>query len=144
MSSETTRETGGPLDARELGRRSRAAVEAGDRDGWLDLFAPDAVVQDPIGPSPFDPTGEGHRGRDAIARFYDEVIAPSERISFEIERSYLCGDEVADVGVIRTVIAGGTHVAVVRGVYTYRTDGRGRLAALRAFWEYGATELVDA
>ena len=131
-------------DARELGRRSRSAVEHRNRQGWLDLFAPDAVVEDPIGPSPFDPEGTGHRGIEAIARFYDTVIAPSERITFEIERSYLCGNEVADVGTIRTVLAGGTHVAVVRGVYTYRSDGRGRLAALRAYWEFAATELVDA
>ncbi len=132
------------VTARELGRRSRAAVEAKDRQGWLDLFADDAVVQDPIGPSPFDPEGRGHRGRDAIAAFYDNVIAPSERITFEIERSYLCGDEVADVGTIRTTLAGGGHVAVVRGVYTYRSNGDGKLAALRAFWEFGATELIDA
>ncbi|MHB8220918.1 MAG: nuclear transport factor 2 family protein [Acidimicrobiales bacterium] len=131
-------------DARELGRRSRAAVEARDREGWLDLFAADAVVADPIGPSPFDPEGHGHHGREAIAAFYDTVIAPSERITFEIERSYLCGDEVADVGIIRTTLAGGKHVAVVRGVYTYRSDGAGKLAALRAFWEYDAVELVEA
>ncbi len=134
--------TGTP-NARELGIRSRAAVEAGDRDGWLDIFAPDAVVQDPIGPSPFDPEGKGHKGREAIARFYDTVIAPSERITFEIENSYLCGDEVADVGIIRTTLAGGTHMAVVRGVYTYRSDGAGRLAALRAFWEFDALEMVE-
>src|SRR6516225_11594410 len=66
-----------PLNARELGMRSRAAVHAGDRDGWLALFADDALVQDPIGPSPFDPEGKGHRGIDAIAAFYDTVIAPS-------------------------------------------------------------------
>ena len=73
------------LTARELGIRSRAAVHARDRDGWLDLFADDALVQDPIGPSPFDPEAEGHRGKVAIAAFYDSVIAPSEAISFEIE-----------------------------------------------------------
>src|SRR5580704_8593898 len=110
------------LNARELGIRSRAAVTAGDRDAWLDLFAADAFVQDPIGPSPFDPEGAGHHGREAIAAFYDTVIAPSEAITFEIEQSYLCGDEVADVGIIRTIVAGGTHEAVVRGVYTYRSN----------------------
>lgn len=137
-----SREQVHPLaDARELGRRSRAAVAAKDREGWLALFAPDALVADPIGPSPFDPQGGGHRGLEAIARFYDTVIAPSEAISFAIEASYLCGDEVADVGVIRTTLAGGTHVAVVHGVYTYRSDGAGRLAALRAYWELGATRL---
>jgi ketosteroid isomerase-like protein len=130
-------------NARELGIRSRAAVSAGDREAWLDLFAEDAFVQDPIGPSPFDPEGKGHHGKAAIANFYDTVIAPSESISFEIIESYLCGDEVADVGIIRTVIAGGTHQAVVRGVYTYRTDGAGKLASLRAFWEFDALELVE-
>jgi steroid delta-isomerase len=134
----------GDITARELGIASRAAVEAGDRDGWLSLFAHDAVVQDPIGPSPFDPEGKGHHGREAIAKFYDEVIAPSEKITFEIESSYLCGDEVADVGIIRTTLAGGQHVAVVRGVYTYRGNGDGKLASLRAFWEFDQLELVEA
>jgi steroid delta-isomerase len=129
--------------ARELGRLSRAAVEAKDRAAWLGLFAADAVVQDPIGPSPLDPDGNGHRGQAAIAAFYDTVIAPNERITFEIEHSHLCGDEVADVGVIRTTLPGGKHVAVVRGVYTYRTDGAGRLAALRAFWEFDAVALEE-
>ena len=136
MGEETT-------TARELGIRSRAAVHARDRDGWLDLFADDALVQDPIGPSPFDPEAEGHRGKVAIAAFYDSVIAPSEAISFEIEHSYLCGDEVADVGIIRTTLAGGTHQAVVRGVYTYRHDGNGKLAFLRSYWEFDALELVE-
>ena len=138
--TDTTNET---LTARELGIRSRAAVHARDRDGWLDLFADDALVQDPIGPSPFDPEGTGHRGRDAIARFYDEVIAPSQAVDFEINESYLCGDEVADVGIIRTTLAGGTHQAVVRVVMTYRTDGAGKIAALRAYWEFDQLELVE-
>jgi ketosteroid isomerase-like protein len=131
-----------PLNARELGARSRAAVHARDRDGWLALFADDALVQDPIGPSPFDPEGKGHRGIDAIANFYDTVIAPSEAVDFEITQSYLAGDEVADVGVIRTT-AGGTHQAVVHVVMTYRTDGAGKIAALRAYWEFDKLELVE-
>jgi steroid Delta-isomerase len=131
------------VSASDLARRSQAAVKAKDRQGWLDLFAPDAVVQDPIGPSPLDPSGTGHHGREAIAAFYDTVIAPNDLITFEIENSYLCGNEVADVGVIRTVLPGGKHVAVVRGVYTYRSNGAGQLAALRAFWEFDKAELIQ-
>ncbi len=128
--------------ARDLARRSQAAVRAKDRQAWLSLFAADAVVQDPVGPSPFDPGGSGHRGPAAIAAFYDAVIAPAELITFEIEDSYLCGDEVADIGVIRTVLAGGTRVAVVHGVYTYRSNGAGQLAALRAYWEFDRAEII--
>ena len=130
--------------ARDLARRSQAAVKAKDRVGWLSLFAPDAIVQDPIGPSPLDPAGAGHRGPDAIAAFYDTVIAPNDSITFEIEDSFLCGDEVADVGVIRTVLPGGQHVAVVHCVYTYRSNGAGQLLALRAFWEFDKAELIPA
>lgn len=130
--------------ARDLARRSQAAVRAKDRAAWLSLFAPDAIVQDPVGPSPFDPAGTGHRGVAAIAAFYDTVIAPNEQITFEIENSYQCGNEVADVGVIRTVLSGGKHAAIVRGVYTYRSDGAGHIAALRAFWEFDQAQLVDA
>ena len=135
--------TDAPLNARELGLKSRAAVTAGDREGWLSLFADDAFVQDPIGPSAFDPEGKGHHGRAAIAAFYDTVIASSEAIDFEITESYLCGDEVAEVGTIRITLAGGTHQAIVRGVYTYRTDGAGKIASLRTFWEYDALEMVE-
>jgi len=128
--------------ARDLARRSQAAVRAKDRAGWLSLFAPDAIVEDPVGRSPFDESGTGHRGPDAIAAFYDAVIAPNDLITFEIESSYLCGDEVADVGVIRTVLPGGTHAAIVHGVYTYRGNGAGQLVALRAFWEFDSLQVI--
>ena len=83
---------------RDLARASIAAIEAGDRNSWLALFADDAIVEDPIGPSMFDPEGTGHRGAVAIAAFYDNVIAANESIRFDIRQSFLCGDEVANVG----------------------------------------------
>jgi steroid Delta-isomerase len=129
---------------RELARRSQAAAGVKDRATWLGLFAPDAVIEDPIGPSPFDPEGAGHRGTAGVEAFYDKVIDQAESIVFDIERTYECGNEMADIGTIRTTLAGGTHVAIVRGVFTYRSNGAGKLIALRAFWEIGALELVKA
>jgi steroid delta-isomerase len=118
-----------------------AAVEAGDRAGWLALFADDAVVEDPIGPSAFDPEGRGHRGLKAIAAFYDDVIAVNESITFTIRQSILCGDEAANVGVIRIIFAGGSAVEV-DGVYTYRRSPEGKIASLRAYWEPDAIRSV--
>ncbi len=120
--------------ARELGQASMAAVEAHDRAAWLALFADDAVVEDPIGPSAFDPEGRGHRGLEAIASFYDQVIAVNESIRFTIRQSILCGEEAANVGVIRITFAGGSSVEV-DGVYTYRRSPDDKIASLRAFWE---------
>ena len=118
-----------------------AAVEAGDRQAWLALFAEDATVEDPIGPSAFDPEGRGHRGIEAIASFYDNVIAVNESITFTINQSYLCGDEAANVGVIRIAFAGGSAVEV-DGIYIYRRSTDGKIASLRAFWEPDAVRSV--
>lgn len=122
------------VPARRAGIASMAAVEAGGRDGWLALFAPDAIVQDPIGMSPLDPSGDGHRGIEAIAAFYDNVVAHG-RIGFVIRESYAAGNECANVGTITTTFSNGAR-SIVEGVYTYRIDDEGRITALRAFWEF--------
>jgi steroid delta-isomerase len=129
---------------RDLARKSQAAAGAKDRATWLSLFAPDATVEDPIGPSTFDPEGKGHHGTEGITAFYDNVIDQVDGITFDIERTYVCGNEMADVGTIRMALPGGTHVAVVEGVFTYRGDGAGKLIALRAFWEIDKLKLIKA
>ncbi|HZM55030.1 MAG TPA: nuclear transport factor 2 family protein [Acidimicrobiales bacterium] len=128
--------------ARELGQASMAAVEAHDREAWLALFADDAVVEDPVGPSLFDPEGAGHRGAEEIAAFYDAVVGANESITFDIRQSFLCGDEAANVGVIRITFAGGSAVEV-DGVYTYRRSPEGKIAAIRAYWEPDAIRPVS-
>lgn len=120
--------------AREVAVRSMTAVEAGDREAWLALFADDAIIEDPIGPSPMNESGEPRRGRAAIAEFYDTVVANGE-VRFTIRDSFACGHEVANVGTITVTFPGGAR-SVVDGVYTYRIDDRGQLAALRAYWEF--------
>ncbi len=56
-----------------------AAVAAGRKDEWLALFTPDAVVEDPVGPSRLDPAGQGHRGHDGIGRFWDRNFGADDR-----------------------------------------------------------------
>jgi ketosteroid isomerase-like protein len=114
------------------GRLSREAAMAGDKDAWLALFADDAIVEDPIGPSHFDPEGRGHRGKAAIARFFDMAIAPSQ-LEFHFDKTYVCGDEEANVGHI-VIVASGYRV-VAEGVFTYRVNAEGKIVALRAYWE---------
>lgn len=131
-------ETFTPHQARDASLRSMLAVEAGDRDGWLALFAEDAVVEDPIGPSMFDPDGHGHHGHDAIGAFYDSVIG-ANTVRFNIKESWAAGNEVANVGRISTTLEGGTTVHT-DGVFTYRVNDEGFVVALRAFWEMDRLE----
>ena len=115
------------------GKRSRDAVTARDKEAWLEVFADDAIVEDPIGPSYFDPEGKGHRGRDAISAFWDKVIAPTDKIEFNFRDTVQCGNEEANVGNIVTTMGG--HQITAEGVFTYRVNDEGKLAALRAYWE---------
>jgi ketosteroid isomerase-like protein len=119
--------------ARAASKRSMDAVHAKDKQAWVDNFADDAVIEDPIGPSPLDPDGQGHRGKAAIARFWDNQIAPN-RIVFNIRESYAAGSEVANVGTITVIMPNGA-VMLVDGVFTYRVNDAGKLVAMRAYWE---------
>lgn len=112
-------------------------VARGDREGFLGNFSADAVVQDPVGKSPLDPTGRGHRGHQAIGAFWDTIIAPG-RVRFEIERAYVCGDEIANVGTVYNALPGRDEVAA-EGVFVYRVDAEGKIVSLKAYWDYDAT-----
>jgi steroid Delta-isomerase len=120
--------------ARTASRRSMDAVSRGAKEEWLALFAEDGVVEDPVGVSMFDPTGNGHRGRDAIAAFWDMAIANAERLEFDIRDSFAAGNEVANVGTITAFLPGGSRVDT-EGVFVYRVDEDGLIVSMRAFWE---------
>ena len=120
--------------ARLASQRSIAAVQAKDREAWLSLFADDAVVQDPVGVSFLDETGEGHRGLTAIGAFFDANIAPVQDIRFELHDSFAAGDEVANVATIHMTLEGGATTRC-EGVFVYRVRDDGKLVSLRAFWE---------
>ncbi|MCA0157710.1 nuclear transport factor 2 family protein [Tsukamurella sp. M9C] len=115
------------------GRASQSAASGHRKEEWLDLFAADGVVEDPVGPSGFDPEGKGHHGREEIAAFYDKTIGVAESLEFLFDDGFACGNEVAFTGLIRTVIGG--HVIDAEGVFTYKVDDAGKIVALRAFWE---------
>ena len=119
--------------AHEAGRRSREAGIARDKEAWLAVFDDDGIVEDPIGPSPFDPEGNGHRGRAAISAFWDKAIAPTDKIEFVFRDTYQCGNEEANVGHI--LITTGDYQVTAEGVFTYKANADGRMAALRAYWE---------
>ena len=94
--------------ARLASQKSIAAVQAKDKAAWLALFADDAVVEDPVGPSFLDESGQGHRGLAAIGAFFDNNIAPVESIRFDLADSFAAGDEVANVATIHMTLPGGT------------------------------------
>lgn len=119
--------------ARIAGNKSMRAAESKNKEEWLSAYADDAVVEDPVGPGPYDPEGKGQRGKEALSAFFDNAIAPNT-IKFEIRDSFACASEVANVGSIHlTFPNGGTGRC--DGVFVYKVNDDGKIASLRAFWE---------
>jgi steroid delta-isomerase len=109
-------------------------VQAGDRQGWLDLMTDDVLIEDPIGPSVTNPDGTGARGKEAVGEFFDRNIAEN-RLTITCEETFPSSSplEIAHILVLRAEFPAG-GATTVRGIFTYRVDDAGKLAAMRGYW----------
>lgn len=115
-------------------RASWTAANAKDRSGWLELWAPEGRIEDPVGPSFLDPAGEGHAGPDGLAEFWSKAVSTPDHIEFRFDRATAGGDsELLCTGTIRTHM--GDQIMDAAGGVIYRVDAEGRMLSLRAFWE---------
>lgn len=107
---------------------------AKDRRAWLDCFAEDAVVHDPVGGSPVDPDGLGLMGHAGLERFWDALVAPMSSIRFQVRQEHRAGRSVARVATV-TAELDGVGALTYDGVFVYDLDDEGRIAALRGYFE---------
>jgi steroid Delta-isomerase len=111
----------------------RATVEqylqtfsAGDREGWLDLFTPDATVEDPVGT-------DVCTGRDAIGAFWDNSRAAADQITLKLVQGPGGNDrEAAFAMEAHATMGGQTMIVPTIDVMTFADDGR--ISSQRAFW----------
>ena len=120
--------------ARRAGLLSQKYVAEGNREAWLELWADEGMLADPVGPSPFDPKGDGHQGKEAVTTFYDNMISKVQ-VSFDYPRSYACANECAFIGTVYTKLPDGTENGS-EGVFLYHVNDAGKILSLRAFWEH--------
>ena len=125
----------GDHPARRVSRRSMAAVAGGRKDEWLALFAPDAVVQDPVGPSMMDPEGTGHHGHDGIGRWWDKNFGAVSRFHFRITDSFANGPCCANIASITMWLGDGGATMTVDCVVIYTVGDDGLITSIRAHWE---------
>lgn len=114
-------------------QNSWKCVMGHDKEGWLALMADDVLVEDPIGRGPTNPTGEGVRGKAAMAEFYDKNIRDS-KIHIEAHESYFAGRESAHKLTLTTTLSNGV-VSKVTSIFTYRLDEAGLITNLRGYWK---------
>ncbi len=113
--------------------RSMDAVARGDKQAWLDNFADDAKIEDPVGKSIIDPSGEGFQGKAAVEGFWDKNIA-NVRPMFSLQSSICCGNECANIGTL-TIQFPNTMSSQIYGIFKYTVNDEGKVVALRTFWE---------
>lgn len=102
-----------------------ARFSAGDRDGWLALWAEDATMEDPVG-SPV------RNGRDAVAEFYDGSVGGADSVTLTlVGEPIVCGDQAAFRFEIRPVLGGTTFTVHAIDVMTFDEDAK--ITSQRAF-----------
>lgn len=112
---------------------------AKDKASWLALFHDDALVCDPVGKSMFDPDGEGHRGKQAIGDFFENVIAPAPT-TMTIGEHRVAGEFACAVPMRASNELGEGVVTHVDMITVYHVDTAGLIVSLHAYWDFAALE----
>lgn len=114
-------------------KQSIANAQAGNKEGWLALFAEDAVVFDPVGPSGHDPEGKGFIGKARIAEFWDLMIGPAD-LTLVSHKRIACGEHVCACNITSTNRMGDMKT-YVEMIVIYEVNREGKLTSLRAHWD---------
>jgi steroid delta-isomerase len=100
-----------------------------DREACLDLFAPDATVEDPVG-------SDIRRGREEIGEFWDISHSLADSLTLHmVQGPGIRGNEAAFAMEAHAEIGGSKFIAPTIDVMTFDDDGK--ITSMRAFWGEG-------
>lgn len=107
-----------------------ARFTAEDREGWLDLFADDAWIEDPVGTP-------RRAGRKEIGEFWDEVHTVPDAIELRpLGIVTVIGDEGIFTMQARATLGDSVFGVDIIDLMTF--DEAGRIATMRAFFDQSA------
>lgn len=115
--------------------QSTQLASEGNKQAWLALYAEDALLKDPVGISPLEPTGNGHRGKAAIEVFWDTVIGPSN-ISLSVKQRIISGPK--NCAAFQRVVndMGDGKTTEVDMIATYEVNNDGLIVEMCAYWNF--------
>jgi hypothetical protein len=108
---------------------------AGNKEAWLALYADNAVLADPVGASPFDPSGAGHCGKAAIEAFWDAVIGPAKLVLTAHKR---CPSGASACAVPITAVndLGNGIKTTIDMIAVYEVNDAGKITSMKAYWSW--------
>ncbi|MCC7076369.1 MAG: nuclear transport factor 2 family protein [Acidimicrobiia bacterium] len=103
-----------------------AAFEKGDKEGYLDLFADGATVEDPVG-------APVCTGRDEISGFWDRMRGMAAEMRLELLGSpRVAANEAAFAFRVTTTV--GDNSVALEPIDVMTFDESARITSMRAFW----------
>jgi steroid Delta-isomerase len=127
--------------ARVASWRALDAITRGDKERYISLYAPDGVIHDPVGKTPVDPSGQGHRGHEALGSFWDTQIAQAGDLSFVVHTSLATDDQVANSFTLVVDQSAGDTTSM-ECIFIYRVNGAGLLVNVAGYWEIATSSAV--
>jgi len=116
---------------------SIACAQNGQKEQRLSLFADDAVVHDPVGPSSHDPTGKGFAGKERLSEFWDLMIGPSTMVITSHQQIAAGPFHCACIATATNHL--GEDLSIdIEMVVTYQVNEDGLIASLNAYWDLNA------
>jgi steroid Delta-isomerase len=110
-------------------RRYFDTIRNPDLEGLGDLFAPDGVLEDPVGLPP-------RHGRKAIVEYISGLRSLFSEIRFEVSRIFVVTpNEAGVVWTAHAIAAGSGKVIEVHGMAVFRFNDDGEIRSLREWWE---------
>ncbi|WP_063044681.1 nuclear transport factor 2 family protein [Nocardia pseudovaccinii] len=100
-------------------------VGSGPTEAIVDLYAPDAVVEDPIGTEP-------KRGHDAIREFYEVLGNLDRETELHTDSVRIAGNHAAFMFTLVTKF--GDQRFTLSPIDAMDFDDEGRIVAMRAYW----------
>jgi len=107
-----------------------ASIGSLDVQRFVNNFAPDGVLEDPVGTPPL-------QGTQAIAAYFGAIIAPFSEIKPYVQEVVVSGQEAAVNWKLRLKTTAG-KVIIIDGMGVFKFNQQGKLQSVREFWDLAA------
>jgi steroid delta-isomerase len=116
------------FDPEQVIRTYFGAAATLDVDTTVALFAPEGVIEDPVGTP-------AHRGHKAIREHLQTLTAPFTGIDFDIHRIWIVSPTEAASSWTATIHTRAGQSIAIEGLGTFVFNDDGQIRSVREYWE---------